>query len=76
VTFELRAFSFRFRADAEIVFPPGKAGNTIRGALGLTRLKGSDLFAPAAVGAGPSGFADPPLRFVSGDVRDVPDGHA
>jgi hypothetical protein len=64
VTFELRAFRFRFRADAEVVFPPGKAGNTIRGALGLTRLKGSDLFAPAAVGAGPSGFADPPRPFV------------
>jgi len=34
LTFELFAFRFSFRALGSIYFPPGKAGNVIRGALG------------------------------------------
>jgi len=33
--FRLHAYRFTFRARADVVFPPGKAGNVIRGALGL-----------------------------------------
>jgi hypothetical protein len=62
--FELRAFRFRFRAEGEVRFPAGKAGNTIRGALGLTSLRDHPSFVPAGRGAGPSGFADPPRPFV------------
>jgi hypothetical protein len=36
LTFELFAFRLRFRAQASLYFPPGKAGNVIRGALGQT----------------------------------------
>lgn len=36
LTFELLAFRLRFRALESLYFPPGKAGNVIRGALGQT----------------------------------------
>jgi hypothetical protein len=36
LTFELFAFRLRFRAHQPLYFPPGKAGNVIRGALGQT----------------------------------------
>jgi hypothetical protein len=64
MTFELRAFRFRFRAEGEVRFPEGKAGNTIRGALGLTSLKDHPCFIPSISRAGPSGLADPPRPFV------------
>src|SRR5205807_9669548 len=36
LTFELFAFRLSFRALESLYFPPGKAGNVIRGALGCT----------------------------------------
>jgi hypothetical protein len=36
LSFELFAFRLRFRAHEPLYFPPGKAGNVIRGALGQT----------------------------------------
>ena len=36
LTFELFAFRFQFRALEYVYFPPGKAGNIVRGALGRT----------------------------------------
>jgi len=36
LTFELFAFRLKFRALESLYFPPGKAGNVIRGALGHT----------------------------------------
>ncbi len=53
---------FRFRALESVHFPPGKAGNVFRGALGM-------LLPPvdpskATVKAGPGGMADPPRPFV------------
>ena len=53
---------FEFEARDAIWFPPGKAGNTFRGALG-TMLPPA-LFAPRGNGSGPSGFDDPPRPFV------------
>ena len=44
-----------------LVFPAGKAGNVLRGALGT--MLGEGLFAPRTTG-GPSGLADPPRPFV------------
>jgi hypothetical protein len=78
--FRLRAYHFNFRAMESVYFPPGKAGNVVRGALGTT-LRFDDTMALASrrpIGgtetlrrvdvsgtAGlPSGFADPPRPFV------------
>lgn len=61
MTFEGRRLRAVYRALEPIRFPPGKAGNTLRGAFGL--LAGPELFAPRAA-AGPSGLADPPRPFV------------
>jgi len=44
-----------------VYFPPGKAGNVLRGALGTT-LRFEDVSAPES--ACPSGLADPPRPFV------------
>jgi hypothetical protein len=44
-----------------VYFPPGKAGNVLRGALGTT-LRFDDMSAPKS--ARPSGLADPPRPFV------------
>ncbi|HEY4087535.1 MAG TPA: CRISPR system precrRNA processing endoribonuclease RAMP protein Cas6, partial [Bryobacteraceae bacterium] len=57
-----------FTARESLFFPPGKAANTLRGALGteFSRLAGpyAKLFAPVAPPGGPSGLADPPRPFV------------
>ncbi|MEO8660637.1 MAG: CRISPR system precrRNA processing endoribonuclease RAMP protein Cas6 [Bryobacteraceae bacterium] len=52
---------FGFRPQDSLRFPPGKAGNTLRGAFGL--VSNPELFAPKNTG-GPSGLADPPRSFV------------
>ena len=60
--FELYPLRLEFTARESLYFPPGKAANTLRGALG-TVLDGK-VFAPVASGEGPSGLADPPRPFV------------
>jgi hypothetical protein len=57
----LRACHFNFRAMESVYFPPGKAGNVLRGALGTT-LPFEDLSAPPP--GRPRGLADPPRPFV------------
>lgn len=59
--FECYPLRLEFVAREPLFFPPGKAANTLRGALG-TALD-EKLFAPVAAG-GPSGLADPPRPFV------------
>lgn len=54
--FRLRAHRFEFRAIDSVYFPPGKAGNVLRGALGTIPI---DLQAKR-----PSGLAEPPKPFV------------
>jgi hypothetical protein len=54
--FRLRAHRFEFRAIDSVYFPPGKAGNVLRGALGTMP---SELQAKL-----PSGLAEPPKPFV------------
>ena len=61
MTFELRRMRFHLRARARLTFPPGKAANVLRGALGM-ELRAS-VFAPKSAAAGPSGFADAPRPF-------------
>ena len=54
--FRLRAHHFHFRAIESVYFPPGKAGNVVRGALGTVALPPeSDR---------PTGLADPPRPYV------------
>ncbi len=55
--FRLRAHRFEFRAIDSVYFPPGKAGNVVRGALGAIPI---DLQAKKL----PSGLAEPPKPFV------------
>lgn len=68
--FQFFRFRFHFRALGAVQFPAGKAGNTVRGALGLALWRSAPpaiftgLFRPAGTGAGPSGLADPPRPFV------------
>jgi hypothetical protein len=79
VTFDLEACRFHFAARDSIRFPPGQAGNVLRGALGSILRKStcaedySRIFEPAApafaAGAGPSGLADWPRPFV---IRAAP----
>lgn len=73
-------YRFTFRAVDPLFFPPGKAANTLRGALGMALRKVScpaDCEKPGPAcscpyarlfaprsEAGPSGFADPPRPFV------------
>jgi hypothetical protein len=59
--FRLCRCHFHFRATESVYFPPGKAGNILRGALG-TILRFEDL--ASAEAARPSGLADPPKPFV------------
>ena len=54
--FRLRAHRFEFRAIDSVYFPPGKAGNVVRGALGTIPI---DLQAKL-----PSRLAEPPNPFV------------
>jgi CRISPR-associated endoribonuclease Cas6 len=54
--FRLLFYRFHFRSVESVYFPPGKAGNVLRGALG-TAVTGEPS-------ARPSGLADPPRPFV------------
>lgn len=64
--FRVQQLRYTFVARSPVVFPPGKAGNVFRGALGTvlheTPMYGQ-VFAPRAE-SGPSGLADPPRPFV------------
>lgn len=78
--FRWHAYRFGFVSRASVYFPPGKAGNVLRGALGLQfRAVACDAQCPGArecpscpyarlfephLEAGPSGLADPPRPFV------------
>jgi hypothetical protein len=70
VTFDLEACRFHFSARDVMHFPPGQAGNVLRGTLGSTLRKitctedYSRIFEPASAGGGPSGLADWPRPFV------------
>jgi hypothetical protein len=59
--FRLHAYNFRFRAMQSVYFPPGKAGNVFRGALGTTLRFGGEADTELSR---PSGLADPPRPFV------------
>ena len=69
MTFELIRLRFHFRAAGSLYFPPGKAGNTLRGAFGMLLRETAvaqdyaRIFAPKAA-TGPSGLSDPPRPFV------------
>ena len=73
--FRFFRFRFHFRALERLRFPAGKAGNTVRGALGTALAQVvspsafRELFAPvnapvAELGDSPSGLADPARPFV------------
>ena len=62
VTFDLIQLRFHYRANDVVRFPPYKAGNTLRGALGM--LLPAAVFSPKSGGGGPSGLADSPRPFV------------
>jgi CRISPR-associated endoribonuclease Cas6 len=70
VTFHLEACRFQLAARRAIEFPPGMAGNVLRGALGkaLREVASAEdyarLFDPAATTPGPSGLSDRPRPFV------------
>lgn len=70
MTFDFTACRFQLGARRAIHFPPGMAGNVLRGALGsaLLEIAGQAVYArifrPSAQGAGPSGLSDPPRPFV------------
>jgi CRISPR-associated endoribonuclease Cas6 len=61
MTFECRVVRYKFAALEPIYFPPGKAGNMLRGAFGMLPDAGS-IFRPQS--AEPSGLQDPPRPFV------------
>jgi hypothetical protein len=63
VRFEFYRLRLDFTASESIFFPAGKAGNILRGALGMG-LGDSPIFAPVAVQGGPSGLRNPPPPFV------------
>src|ERR1700733_21648 len=70
VTFDLEACSFHLSARRVVQFPPGMAGNVLRGALG-SALRGVvpaedylRIFEPAAGRAGPSGLLNRPRPYV------------
>ncbi len=60
--FQMIPLRFEFEAGDAFWFPPGKAGNTFRGALG--RMLPEALFLPNGDGTGPSGFEDRPRSFI------------
>jgi len=66
VTFDLHSVRFHFIARDPIAFPPERAGNILRGALGLAFLRNGckALFEPASLSSSPSGLADRPRQFV------------
>jgi hypothetical protein len=55
--FRLLVYRFEFRAAGVLYFPPGKAGNVLRGALGMHLVRERRA-------SGPSGLADPPRPYV------------
>jgi hypothetical protein len=59
--FVVHSLRFTVRAMDAIHFPPGKAGNVLRGALG--HVLEEEIFRPRR-SEGPSGLADPPRPFV------------
>ena len=63
--FRLYPLRLTFRARALLSFPPGGAGNRLRGAFGaiLYKLECAPMFAPTSK-AGPSGIVDQPRPFV------------
>jgi len=69
VTFDLEACRFELAARRVIQFPPGMAGNVLRGALGkgLRKVASAEdyasIFQPGAAGVGPSGLAQWPRPF-------------
>jgi hypothetical protein len=70
VTFQVLACQFHLSVRRVIHFPPGMAGNVVRGALGkaLREVACAEdyarIFEPASAGAGPSGLSDWPRPFV------------
>lgn len=69
MTFELIRLCLHFRAVESLFFPPGKAGNVLRGAFGMMLRQTAyapdyeRIFAPRSAG-GPSGLGDSPRPFV------------
>jgi hypothetical protein len=61
LTFEVQPLRFEFKAKEPVRFPPGKAANTLRGALGL--VLSQRVFEPKP-DSHPSGLADSPRPFV------------
>ena len=70
MTFQLLACQFQLSARRVIHFPPGMAGNIVRGALGkgLHEVASAEdyarIFEPESAGVGPSGLSDWPRPFV------------
>ena len=66
MTFDLMACCLRLGARQKIRFPPGQAGNVLRGALGhlLREEDHARIFRPVSNPNGPSGLADSPRPFV------------
>jgi hypothetical protein len=72
--FQFYPLRFELVARESLYFPPGKAGNLLRGAFGIIFKRMScaagescayrRVFEPVATGAGPSGLADSPRPFV------------
>lgn len=60
--FSFYPLRLEFIARDRLHFPPGKAANTLRGALGM--VLGDEIFAPVANQPAPSGFANPPRPYV------------
>lgn len=69
MTFSLHSIRYTYRAKDAIYFPPGKAGNVLRGGFGMALRDTAPasiyerIFEPKHPG-GPSGLADPPRPFV------------
>lgn len=67
MNFRFYPLRFEFTAAQSLFFPPGKASNTLRGALGTTFRRNwayGTIFAPVARDRGPSGLSDSPRPFV------------
>lgn len=69
MTFDLRPCRFHFLARDRICFPPGSAGNVLRGWFGYTlrNVAPADygrIFEPRPTTPGPSGLSDSPRPFV------------
>jgi hypothetical protein len=67
--FEFFPLRLEFTARESLFFPPGKAANTLRGALGtefrrIAPVPYAEVFAPVAAPGGPSGLVDSPRPFV------------